>query len=583
MATIFFGKSVATGKEVHIPIEELGKSSTHILGKSQTGKSRELEQICRSLIKADSPLIMLDGKGDLYKGLLDYCALIKYPPHKLVLINPEDEYRVGLNFLECLGGTSPATQAGIILDCLKKFYGEQGEYQPVIEEWGPAGLDPLCRAGFALTELFDFMLTADTSFRDAVLQHPTVRPKLVKKWQDFDESYKKRPDQKEAILSAPRRRGDTFNFHPFLTSIFGQLKTTIDWRRIMDEGGVVLCNLHVGTGESEKALRFTGAAILQQLFRVGMGRPAREDNRRAFVVCDEFQSFLTPDVADALDKLNGKQVSFILAHQHLTQLKEKEPIIYASVMTNCRNKIVFNTSHEDALLMVPEVFPGRIAARMKEVKDHVDTISLRPIIEWIGSSSSSESSGDGSMDASQHARGFSSMESTAIPDAFGAPTIRSRGGGFQDGSSDMHASSSNVQRGETVTSPVPMVTGYEEFEQTTSRTFYGEPEAREELVAEINTQPDRHYLLKMGDSRPAIAMKSPVVQNLDVWKGDVAALKQKVYNHCARLQDDVLEEVDQRVPSFLEDLKHTNQKPDGNEPVKLRSLKPPPRPIPPRP
>src|SRR4030067_3165644 len=173
MNHIYLGQNVLTGKDIYIPIEEFGKSSTHILGKSQVGKSKESERIARDIIKSEYGLLVIDGKGDLYNGLLDFCTVLKYPPHQLALIDPTDDYCPGINFLECLNGVSPDTQAGIIIDCFKKFFGEHDETKHWLEEYGPNSLDPLSRQGFALTELFEFLLT-DPSFRHAVLQQSGI-------------------------------------------------------------------------------------------------------------------------------------------------------------------------------------------------------------------------------------------------------------------------------------------------------------------------------------------------------------------------------------------------------------------------
>src|SRR3972149_7078845 len=107
MKRIYFGKSVLSRRKISIPVEEFAETHTHVLGKSGVGKSKLLERIARDIIKAKYGLIVLDGKGDLYDNLLNFCAYMEVPARQGRVIDPRDDHTPGLNVLERLGKTDP--------------------------------------------------------------------------------------------------------------------------------------------------------------------------------------------------------------------------------------------------------------------------------------------------------------------------------------------------------------------------------------------------------------------------------------------------------------------------------------------
>lgn len=544
MNRIYFGKSVLSCRKISIPIEGFAETHTHVLGRSGVGKSKLLERIARDIIKAKYGLIVLDGKGDLHDSLLKFCTLLRTPSDRLVVVDPDDPHSPGLNFLECLGGTDPDTQAGIVIDALKKMHKDE-EARPWLEEWGRAVLSTLSAAGFTLTEIFSFARADDLRFRHAVLDKVN-QPYLVQKWKEFEGTFKKLEKQAE-VLQVIKTRGDIFRQAAFLCGMFGQNKTTIDWKGVMDNSGVVLAQLGQGNIDP-KGLSFVGTAMIHQIVRMAQTRP-KGKRRPCFVMIDEFQRFLTPDLADGLDRLRGFGVYFILAHQNLTQLKEEEPRIYASVMGNCRNKITFTISREDSETMYGELFAGMIYPSMQKIKDEIWQTKYRPIETWRDIYSETETESHGTSSFSSDMSGVADMSSYMINADGNISPSSSYGEVISSGSASGSGDSSSFSQG-TSHSRVPWYE-YEAYEEATSRTYYSEAEVRERFIAWINTQDDRHYQLKMGNKKP-LPMVSPFIEDVSVRDKDIAALKDKVYNKIARLVDDVRREVEGRASHYLE-------------------------------
>ena len=92
---IHIGTNVLSDQELYIPTKEFF-CHTHIMGVTQMGKSKLMENLFRQIVDAGHGMIVLDGKGDLYDSLLKYC-IWKGLKHKTIAIDPnDDEYSVGI-------------------------------------------------------------------------------------------------------------------------------------------------------------------------------------------------------------------------------------------------------------------------------------------------------------------------------------------------------------------------------------------------------------------------------------------------------------------------------------------------------
>ncbi|MCH8292590.1 type IV secretion system DNA-binding domain-containing protein, partial [Candidatus Poribacteria bacterium] len=366
-ASVEIGADVATGDKLFLPIEEpnnsLSATHTYVMGGSGAGKTKWLEGIIRTIIKLGYGLIFLDGKGGnatLYDDLVDYCADLDFDGYhlaeKTTLIDPnESDYSVGINLLERIGEQPSDVLAELVLEALKKFFNEENETKFWLEEWLPACLVPLIKAGFTLLELFEFLNLEDPRFRDAVIEH------IDEEWYRGKWARLKgfRRNEQEMRLGAAITRADRFWQSGTLKAIFGQQKTTIDWLKVMNEGGVVLAKLGQTPKLTQGTARLIGAAILHQVMTLAPLRP-KSERKPFFFVVDEFQKFVTPDFADGLDLMREYGIFFVLSHQHRTQFREEAPEVLNSIDTNCLNKIIFTCSRPDAEDVSLDIYSGLI-------------------------------------------------------------------------------------------------------------------------------------------------------------------------------------------------------------------------------
>jgi len=542
-ASVEIGADVSSGEKLLLPIEKpndsLSATHTYVMGGSGAGKTKWLEGIMRTIIKEGYGLVFLDGKGgnvSLYDDIVGYCARLDlefdgFPlAKKTTLIDPsENDYCVGINFLERIGEQTSDALAGLVLEAIKKFFNEASETKFWLEEWGMATLRPLIEKGFTLLEMFAFLNLEDPSFRDSVIKEIGVEY-YRDKW-DRLKGFKRY--EQEMRLGAVTTRADRFWQDRTLQTIFGQEKTTIDWPKVMDEGGIVLAKLGKTPMLPERTATLIGSAILNQVVTASSQR--EKGQRPFFFVVDEFQKFVNPDFCEALDLLRGYGISFVLAHQHRAQFREEAPIMMESIDSNCHNKIIFSCSDRNARDAVGDIFGGFIHTGAEEIKDEIWQTKFRPVKTYEEIITLTEST-----TYSQNVGDSDSRSVATLPN--GEQIVTDTSGGSSGGSVS-HTRGRSVVR-------APFL-NQEEYRELSNRTFYQLEEVRERYIALLQNQPLRNATWKFYDNRP-MPFVTPTIKSVIVTDSIRRRFKDKVYSLSARPTAEVLEEVRKRVPRFLD-------------------------------
>ena len=457
--TISVGVDTDTGKDLSMLLEEMASTHTYVLGGSGAGKTKFLEGLCRQIVKKGYGLCVLDGKAGetcLYENLASYCTRFDLEDFgsarerlsgRTILIDPtDDNHSVGINYLELLGDADPDTLAGWVLEAIKKFFNESDETKVWFEEWGHASIVPLIKARFTLVELSRFVSLQEPEFREAILSQ-IGDGEYARQWAELRIH---RPTEQTKILGAVRTRANLLRSNPILKSIFGQAKTSVDWLKVMSEGGAVLAKLGSTPKLPERVGRLIGTAILHQISSVASLRPANQ-RRPFFFVVDEFQRFVTPDFADALERLREYGISLILSHQHREQFEKEAPEVLSSIDSCCMNKIVFNCRYEDAQSMVGELYSGMLHKGAEEVKDEIIQTKFRPVKKYedVVTESQSENTGLTNTKSSSNARGTTRQgsrslgegETNAVGLANTKGKVHTRSSGYSYGTSRSRSSS----------------------------------------------------------------------------------------------------------------------------------------------
>ena len=228
-----------------------------------------------------------------------------------------------------------------------------------------------------------FLSTSKENFtakvaRENILQNlsDSLAHSLVKDdWLNFEGQTS---NQKNNILEGAGNRLRKFLWSEVIQGIVGN-ENGIDLFDIVNSGKILLVNLSDSGNLHYDNARLLGTMLINEIFRVSKMRDMSNPRKLKPFYCyiDEFGQFITHDIARALEECRKFKLFMVLAHQHLAQLKKDDEYLYASVLSNCKNKIAFGLSRDDAEVMSQEVFTGFIGIKEKLVKDEIYQTKIR--------------------------------------------------------------------------------------------------------------------------------------------------------------------------------------------------------------
>ena len=185
------------------------------------------------------------------------------------------------------------------------------------------------------------------------LLHYVEDPRVRDFW--FTEFDRYPPNFRAEALVPIQNKVGQFLASPVARRILGQNKNTLDLRRVIDDGKVLVANLSKGKlGEETSAL--LGALLIAGLQLAALGRADTPEPERKdfYLYIDEFQSFATLSLAGILQEARKYRLNLVMAHQYLGQLEEP---VREAVFGNVGTIIAFRLGAEDAEYLAREFHP----------------------------------------------------------------------------------------------------------------------------------------------------------------------------------------------------------------------------------
>ena len=347
--TLQLGAHATQGGDVLLAPEER-RRHLYIVGQTGTGKSTLLLNLIDQDLAAGEGLALLDPHGDLAIAALDHVP--RRRTNDLVYIDPADRDRpIGFNPLARVPDALKPIVADGVVSAFRHVWPDS---------WGPRLDYILTNAVRALldvpgaTLLMLPRLLIDQAFRVRLVgQHvsdPVVRSFWVNEYEGWSEHFRS-----EAISPIQNKIGKALMV-PSLRNMLAQPKSTITFRRLMDEGAIVICNLAKGAlGESTAHL--LGALITTSLAQAALSRadtPAI--NRRTFhLYADEFQAFATESFALILSEARKYGLTLTVGHQYLDQLPDQ---LRAAIFGNAGSLIACRAGATDAPILAEQIGLG---------------------------------------------------------------------------------------------------------------------------------------------------------------------------------------------------------------------------------
>lgn len=387
-----FNKKATTPIEFDLPVGESEdelfgfnqqdrEHHTHIIGSTGTGKSKFIELLIRhDLEDRKAGFCLLDPHGSLYDDVLHYVSHERPDlADRLVLFNPaqETDQVIGFNPVVADGEHLDYLLDSLVSACLKAWGQDSTDRTPRITKWLENIFYTIMVNDLTMVEAAPLLSIQNRQQREILLRN-VHNDMVLDDWRMFEVSSN---TQKQALIEGAANRLRKFLRNGLVRNIIGQKERVLDFSEVMNQGKIVLVNLNGQGIISHENTKLLGILLVNEIFRCAKLRNPRDATLKPFYFyIDEFAQFITRDIARALEEARKFKLFMVLAHQHLAQLREEDEYLYASVLTNCKNKVVFGgLSREDAQIMSDEVTTGFV--NLKAVKDEIYGTKSRQRLE----------------------------------------------------------------------------------------------------------------------------------------------------------------------------------------------------------
>ncbi len=350
---VLFGETNFRNKRVNFGIRmDDRRRHMYIVGKTGMGKSELLKTLAIQDIQNGKGIAFIDPHGDPVEDLFDHIP--KERIKDVIYVNPADlNYPIAFNVMEQVDSDKRHLVADGVLNVFKKIW---------VDLWSSRMEYILNNTILALLETPDATLLginrmlADKKYRSYVVSNitdPVVKAFWTQEFAGYTERF-----AAEATPAIQNKIGQ-FTSSALVRNIVGQPKSTIDMRKAMDEGKILLVNISKGR-IGEEASRLLGALIITKIQLAAMSRvDTPEPERRDFILTvDEFQNFATASFANILSEARKYHLSLIIAHQYIAQMEEE---VRDAVFGNVGTIISFRVGAEDAELLEKELAPEFMA------------------------------------------------------------------------------------------------------------------------------------------------------------------------------------------------------------------------------
>lgn len=352
-----------------------------ILGMTGVGKSSFLENLVLQDIKNGHGLCLIDPHGELVDKILG-----KIPADRqedIILLDPLDtEYPLGFNLLEWKTLEERDRIVDELYRAVDRMYDLQQAGGPIFENNFRNMMRLLMgnkpRDGFIPT-IVEFL---------SIYLHEDFRKWLAHTMDD--------PLVQDFLKELERTGGECSlnNLSPYITSklgrfvndtllrrMVGQEHTAFDFRRVMDEGKILLMNLGKGRFGT-----YVGGLLASQIVsrfkNAAMERAAvpEEKRRPFFLYVDEFQNAPQEEFTELLAEARKYRLGLVLANQYTSQLSAQHPGhqgVLQAVLGNVGMFVTFRLGITDAQQLGPIFHPTFSDQDLKELPNWQAYVQLR--------------------------------------------------------------------------------------------------------------------------------------------------------------------------------------------------------------
>ncbi len=346
----------------------------YLIGKTGMGKTVMLENMAIQDIRRGSGIAVVDPHGEFAEKMLDFVPSGRV--NDVIYFNPADlSFPIAFNVIEKVNPDLRSLIASGVLGVFKKIWPDV---------WSARMEYVLHNTILALLEypgstlLGINRMLAEKEYRNKVVEKVTD-PGVKSFWVN---EFAKYPDRfREEAVAPIQNKAGQFISSPLIRNIIGQTKSTIDVRKIIDEGKILILNLSKGR-IGEDVSHLLGALTISKIQLAAMGRVdiPEEERKDFYLYVDEFQNFATESFVNILSEARKYHLCLVLAHQYIAQMEET---VRDAVFGNVGTLVTFRVGADDAEVLEPEFTPEFLAEDLVNLTKY--NIYLKLMIDGISS------------------------------------------------------------------------------------------------------------------------------------------------------------------------------------------------------
>ncbi len=353
---LLLGENVYRGEKRKVYMnDEDRRRHFYVIGQTGTGKSVLLKNMIIQDIEAGKGICFIDPHGSDLQDIL--ARIPKERADDVIYFNPGDISRpMGLNMLE-YDPRYPEQKTFIVNELLgifDKLFDMKTSGGPMFEQYFRNSVmlvmdDP--ESGNTLFEVSRVL--SDKEFRDYKISKS--RNPIVKTF--WTEVAEKAGGESSLANMVPyiTSKFDNFLGNDIMRPIIGQQKSSFNFRKVMDEGKILMINLSKGRlgdlNSNLLGLIIVGKLLMSSLSRVDIPEEERKD---FYLYIDEFQNVTTDSISTILSEARKYRLDLTIAHQFTAQLEEG---VKKAVFGNVGSIASFRIGAEDAEFLEKQFEP----------------------------------------------------------------------------------------------------------------------------------------------------------------------------------------------------------------------------------
>ena len=355
-------------REIHFPDDLLRRHHLYV-ARTRMGKSTLMGHLVAHKLREKAAgrdgdaVVVVDPHTDLVQSLMEQVPGSIVGQTKLIDLADEANFP-GINLLDTHVFTDRDRTADSVVRVARGLWDQWGpRMQSILEHTvkslHEANTHPSMDAEKQYTMLDGLRLLSEERFLKGVLAR-MEDPYLLAWWaRDFGRWHRQ---YRAEALAPVQTRLAYYASSKRARAILGQSRSTIDMRKTILDGGVLLVSTAQGTAGRDVAA-LVGASILNLVDAVirEQGQLPAEKRRGVLVVVDEMQTMPGVDYEGMLSELGKFGASFVLATQSLAKLRDISETMEDSLLANVGCLAVFQVSGSDARRLVWELGRDRVS------------------------------------------------------------------------------------------------------------------------------------------------------------------------------------------------------------------------------